>query len=150
MPTKNAEYNRNYRRRHPERARAANKKYAERYPERRRASRLQWESKHPGYVRKQWREWKLRRAYGIGVVEYERLFMLQGGLCAICGRADLKFRLAVDHDHVSNSVRGLLCSCCNQGIGHFRDDPALLNAAASYLEDQREFPAFRLLGACRS
>ena len=50
--------------------------------------------------------------------------------CVICGS---KERLVVDHDHVTGKVRGMLCNHCNRGLGHFRDDPMLLEFAAQYL-----------------
>lgn len=43
-------------------------------------------------------------------------------------------RLAVDHDHVTGQVRGLLCTRCNQVLGRMHDNPALLRKAAEYLE----------------
>jgi hypothetical protein len=39
----------------------------------------------------------------------------------------------LDHDHESGTIRAALCQRCNQGLGLFREDPALLKAAASYL-----------------
>ena len=66
--------------------------------------------------------------------------------CSICGKPEgdpsLKRALHVDHDHsccgpnsgCDNCIRGLLCASCNQGIGMFRDDTALLQSAISYLE----------------
>ena len=56
-------------------------------------------------------------------------------VCAICGnvRSSDGRALAVDHDHVTGEVRGLLCNFCNRGIGMFRDNPRLLGRAALYL-----------------
>lgn len=50
--------------------------------------------------------------------------------CVICGS---KEKLVVDHDHKENKIRGMLCHHCNRGLGHFRDDPMLLEFAAQYL-----------------
>jgi hypothetical protein len=50
--------------------------------------------------------------------------------CVICGSQE---KLVVDHDHKANKIRGMLCNHCNRGLGHFRDDPMLLEFAAQYL-----------------
>ena len=50
--------------------------------------------------------------------------------CVICGSEE---KLVVDHDHKTGKVRGMLCNHCNRGLGHFRDDPMLLEFAAQYL-----------------
>lgn len=42
-------------------------------------------------------------------------------------------QLAVDHNHKTGKVRGLLCRRCNQALGKLEDDPALFEAAATYL-----------------
>ena len=57
--------------------------------------------------------------------------------CVICGSAE---PLVVDHDHVSGKVRGMLCNHCNRGLGHFRDDPTLLEFAAQYLYASADHP----------
>lgn len=82
------------------------------------------------------REDQLRR-YGLSVAAYDALLDSQGGACAICGRTksdDTRgYRLAVDHNHETGAVRGLLCGYCNRAIGLMRDDPELLEKAAQYL-----------------
>lgn len=67
--------------------------------------------------------------------EYRRMLASQGGACAICGVRPRRRRLAIDHDHETGAIRGLLCGNCNLGIGHFADDPGLLQKAASYLDN---------------
>lgn len=54
--------------------------------------------------------------------------------CVICGQEQTRQQLAIDHDHETKAVRGALCSNCNLGLGHFKDDPTLLRLAALYLE----------------
>lgn len=50
--------------------------------------------------------------------------------CVICGSEE---NLVVDHCHKTNIIRGMLCNHCNRGLGHFKDDPQLLEFARIYL-----------------
>lgn len=78
--------------------------------------------------------------YGFSSIEYDALYIEQKGLCAICRKPEriitnagkLK-ALSIDHCHVSNEVRGLLCDRCNRGLGFFGDDPARLIRAYQYI-----------------
>ena len=79
------------------------------------------------------------KTYGLAPGEYERMYKEQGGTCAICQRATGKTkRLAVDHDHDTGLVRGLLCGPCNQMVGYFRNSPEAFRRAAEYLERAAE------------
>lgn len=67
--------------------------------------------------------------------EYKQLFLLQQYSCAICGKKheiNTK-RFAVDHDHTTGLIRGILCHSCNVGLGHFRDSEDLLRTATQYI-----------------
>lgn len=84
----------------------------------------------------------LKRHYGMTVDQYDAMYEAQGGVCAICGgperaidpRTGEPFLLAVDHDHRTGAIRGLLCLGHNRGLGLFDDDPDLLRAAIAYLD----------------
>jgi Recombination endonuclease VII len=65
----------------------------------------------------------------------QKMFDRQNGLCKICG--ELLERALVDHCHVTNKVRGLLCQKCNSGLGMFRDRIDSLKQAIRYLEESR-------------
>lgn len=94
-----------------------------------------------------WHEFRnsLKRHYGITVEEYCAMHEAQNGVCAICGKPELSVdgrtgnvrRLAVDHCHESNKIRGLLCAMCNTGIGALGDDIANLLSAIEYLKKSK-------------
>ena len=79
------------------------------------------------------RNQQLLMKFGITLEEYNKLLESQNGVCAICGKPPGKKQLAVDHDHETSRVRGLLCSNCNHGLGNFKDTPKLLFGAIGYL-----------------
>jgi hypothetical protein len=91
--------------------------------------------------------------YGVTPAEYRLLYVAQKGRCWICRkakgihpddpRARGSRRLGVDHDHVTDAVRGLLCTggdkTCNRVIG-WLDAPSLFRASA-YLGSRSSQPA---------
>jgi hypothetical protein len=81
------------------------------------------------------RQQNRKRQSGIDITptEYARRLQEQGGVCAICKLPPGEKQLAVDHDHETGEIRGLLCNDCNLGLGFFRDDPDLLRHAGAYL-----------------
>lgn len=80
--------------------------------------------------------------FDITLEQYNKLFEDHNNLCGICKKPETKrsrtpgkiCRLAVDHCHKTNSIRGLLCHSCNTGIGKFNDDIQLLQNAIEYLK----------------
>lgn len=81
----------------------------------------------------------LRRKFGLDEQIYAQMLMEQNGVCAICHGQEYRKRkgvvlsLAVDHDHSTGKVRGLICSDCNTGLARFRDNPGSLFRAIQYL-----------------
>ncbi len=82
--------------------------------------------------------YRLRKYFNMTVSDYDLMLVDQGDACAICGLVNNDRRMVVDHCHSTGRVRGLLCSTCNLGLGHFSDEPALLFAALEYLERDRK------------
>jgi hypothetical protein len=79
------------------------------------------------------RDGYLKRTYGITVDEYDRLLAAQSGGCAICGGQSGGKNLAVDHDHSTGEVRGLLCKRHNTAIARWLKTPDELQAASSHI-----------------
>lgn len=81
----------------------------------------------------------IEKKYGLTPERYAQILAAQGGRCAICGKLPRTIRLAVDHDHATGAVRGLLCASgdhgCNKGLGFFNDDAETILRAYHYLVD---------------
>lgn len=76
----------------------------------------------------------VERTYGLSIKDHTVLRALQDNRCAICGRRQKMQDLAVDHDHRTGAVRGLLCYSCNHELlGAAHDTPMLLVRALIYL-----------------
>jgi hypothetical protein len=116
----------------PEKFKAYQETYDERHPGRRlehaRARYAKDPTKHKEYVRRS----LVKREYGLELEEYKAI-LARG--CAICGSEGP--RMALDHCHTTGRVRDALCTSCNNGLGRFKDDPALMRAAADYIEAHR-------------
>ena len=85
---------------------------------------------------KQNRQYKIKRAYGLSLEEWENKFNSQKGCCAICGinQSELKDKLSTDHNHVTGKIRDLLCHRCNSLVGQVEVNPKLLDSITSYIE----------------
>jgi hypothetical protein len=104
----------------------------------RQCRRAQQNASRRRYARdpEKFRRYYLERTFGITVEDYDGILARQGGVCAICREARRSDgsgrRLAVDHDHETGEVRGLLCGSCNRALGRLE---ARLDALLGYLSD---------------
>jgi hypothetical protein len=100
-----------------------------------------WRESHKEHLKNYRHEQDLVYNYNITREQYNQMLESQNGVCAICGkeetivdkRINRIILLAVDHDHQTGKVRGLLCSHCNKALGGFKDNTGLLNKAINYL-----------------
>jgi hypothetical protein len=86
-------------------------------------------------LRKHTKKSQLKHFYGLTIEQYDQMLIASCGVCDLCG---LQFtnttnEPAVDHDHSTGIVRGLLHAKCNLGIGIFKDSIDMLNKAIAYL-----------------
>ncbi len=98
------------------------------------ADDLVWRSKNKG----RYKSGQLQAKYGISLEQYNEMLVTQGGCCASCkqDQSSFKIMLAVDHDHKTDRVRGLLCDACNKAVGYLRDNPTFADGIAAYLRSQ--------------
>jgi len=107
-----------------EKSRAATKKWREKNLERSRK-----------LARESTRRLNMRNKYGITEAEYNAALELQNHHCAICGcDKPEKREWAIDHDHITNRFRGVLCHQCNTALGLVKDNVATLAAMIRYLQ----------------
>lgn len=101
------------------------------------AHRKEAHARHPAWYSMHKKEMQAHNRlykYGMSQKTFEALLNKQGGVCAICEKADFNGRLpAVDHDHVTGKVRGILCNPCNAALGMIRDDPKIAQSMMNYL-----------------
>lgn len=89
---------------------------------------------------------KCIKKYGLTIEAYLVLIESCKNTCMICGLEETRnlgkdnkiTRLSVDHCHLTNKVRGLLCFKCNLGLGKFKDDINLLQNAIDYLKKHQD------------
>lgn len=88
-----------------------------------------WRIANPDKIK----DYRLKRSYNMSLEEYREIYLIQKERCAICKAFMGKHQLAVDHNHKTGDIRGLLCNNCNNGLGRFKDNPQLLENAIKYL-----------------
>lgn len=79
------------------------------------------------------------RKYGLSKAQWIGMIESQDGKCDACQAAiesdGYRWNApAVDHNHVTGEVRGILCGMCNSALGLAKDDPEVLRGLLRYLE----------------
>lgn len=82
------------------------------------------------------RDSRLKMKFGISLEEYNNKLKEQNGICPGCGMTPEQNGkdFAVDHNHETGMVRGLLCSRCNAGLGFLQDNINICNNIIRYIE----------------
>lgn len=89
------------------------------------------------------RNWNMFKKYKLKPIEFENLWVASHGKCGICSmnlkkptstRGQSLDVVAIDHDHITGTIRGLLCNGCNKGLGLFRDNVVHLTKAIQWLK----------------
>lgn len=81
---------------------------------------------------------KIKR-FKTSMEEFMALLSSSAGKCDICHIPLSQNNIAIDHNHKTNKVRGLLCRNCNTGLGLLKDNPHILESARVYLEERTYF-----------
>lgn len=82
-----------------------------------------------------------KRIYGLSGEQITKLLSESNGVCQSCGEPETMLSkggktiasLAIDHDHATGRVRGLLCRRCNVVLGLCQDDQAVLKKVSDGL-----------------
>ena len=109
------------------------KESAKQWREKNREKYRKWQADHRQENREKYKEKNLLRLYGIDRNGLDKMWNQQSGRCACCNTELTKQAWAIDHDHNTGQVRGLLCNSCNLGLGMFSDSVIVFLKAARYL-----------------
>jgi hypothetical protein len=79
----------------------------------------------------------IAKKYNLSCDQYKSMLIEQKYSCKICltHQDYLKKRLCVDHDHFTNTIRGLICDDCNVAIGRLKDNIQIAKNLVSYLSE---------------
>jgi hypothetical protein len=80
--------------------------------------------------------WNLKKRcsrYAITEKQFLDMFNTQNSCCKICDSTITIDNSAIDHNHATGDIRGILCKTCNRALGMFKDSPKILEKALDYL-----------------
>lgn len=98
------------------------KKAAKKYREKNKKESYRWDNI--------WQKYRLREN------DFNALMEEQNGLCKICEKKLVSPH--IDHCHITEKVRGVLCANCNTGLGKLGDTSESLYKAYLYLKNFEE------------
>jgi hypothetical protein len=125
------------------------KKYQKRYYKKNKNKRIkynnQWRLNHKKhrklyYIKNKNRAkgYELKRNYGITLFEKKQIIIKQNYRCLSCN-TDLKKlnekSIHIDHDHVTNKIRGVLCASCNLALGILEENPKKIYKLYLYINN---------------
>lgn len=90
-------------------------------------------SKNIEYYKKSRTTKNIQNKYNLSVKDFEKMLKQQNYECKICKKS-LKKYSAIDHNHQTGVIRGVLCRKCNVGLGFFKDNIKNIKNAIKYLE----------------
>ena len=79
------------------------------------------------------KEYRILKTYNLTMEEYEEIYNRQNGCCPLCGKELNSVRVAIDHDHVTGKVRGIMCSVCNSQLGVYEKLNGVAKKIGAYL-----------------
>jgi hypothetical protein len=93
-------------------------------------------------TRLQMYESSIRRKYGLTWETHTALILRAKGHCDSCGEqlSGDNRAIHIDHCHITNDVRGLLCKACNTSAGNLGDCPDKIFSLIKYIMETRYNP----------
>jgi len=139
-------YMKNWRARNKDRIRKARKQYYQKHKK----EAIQYQQNHKEQMKiydKKYRQRhsdriknkNLKYIYGITLEDKKKIYKNQNNKCKICDNFFDINLLKIDHNHLTNEIRGLLCNKCNAGIGFLQENLKILQNAINYLKEYEKF-----------
>jgi len=135
--------NKAYREANKEKKKAIDKAYYEANKEKRKAYDKAYYEANKEKKKAYDKSYHLKYKYNMTLKEKNLMLKKQNTKCKICNikfRRTFKATPCIDHCHTTNKVRGILCTSCNIGLGHFKDSTEILTNAINYLKETETLP----------
>lgn len=129
------DYSKEYQQRNREHLKEYGKEYRQRNREYIKEQQKEYWQRNKGYLKEQQKKCYYKKTYNLTLEEADKILLIQNYRCPICGKSLIETRRCIDHNSKTGKVRGILCSKCNLGLGHFNDDLELLKKTIEYIKE---------------